>query len=457
MKGILNLYILFSLLITSCAEHAVRRPSGAVMNQRQNSFATFAQQRKMRVNNGSCMEGIHRLVREGVLVELSSGMEHRIPFQISERLSNEIVKSNEDVARRAMDSYISSMESRGLSGTDVSVRLNVKASGGGVLYTDGYLDLSALRLTEFDVFPYTEAFMLNGKQAGVAQMPWKINGSHINSVILEHPTADLAPHARTFIDQALREADLSDKQFFKANNMVLQMMGKRGKLKSYWIISQPNTNPLGRKLYEDYLDFVMDVYTRRIGVDDQLAVDLKSQSMELMDRSITIIATDKRLAHFEGEGGALFQNFFIKDEVPGTDDILGGISLVISRSNEERIPSELFRKDFSIRREPGEVLIEVTRRATRKGNKDVSLEVVFQILAMLKGMKKAKRVVIEVEEAGYNAFKKYGFKPIAAPIESFRGKEYTLIADIEEAYEKMVSHTIRSGNDLQKYFLEYAQ
>lgn len=92
-----------------------------------------------------------------------------------------------------------------------------------------------------------------------------------------------------------------------------------------------------------------------------------------------------------------------------------------------------------------------------RGNKDVSLEVVFQILAMLKGMKKAKRVVIEVDEAGYNAFKKFGFKQIAEPIESFRGKEFTLIADIDEAYDKMVTQHIRSGFDLQKYFLESPQ
>lgn len=352
MKTALFHYIFILLLLTNCAGEAIRKPSGArpLSFDGSNRFASLSEQRKMKVNNGSCINGVHRLVRESILVELSSGMQHQIPFQISERLSNEIVKSNEDVARRAMDNYITSLEQSGISASAASVRLNVKASGGGVLYNDGYLDLSALRLTEFNVFPYTQAFMLNGKQAGVAQMPWKINGSHINSIILEHPTADLAPHARTFIDQALREADLSDERFFKTNNMVLKIKGKRGKLKSYWIISQPGTNPLGRKLYEDYLDFVMEVYKKRINVGEELADDLKKQSMELMDRSITVVVSDKRLGSFKGEGGELFNHFSIKDEVPGKDDILGGISLVMSRSNEEKIPSELFRNDFSIMR-----------------------------------------------------------------------------------------------------------
>lgn len=441
-------FIFCLLLALSCAELRVRRPSNSLPSTAHGN---------LEINNGSCIAGVHRLIHKNILVELSSGMEHRIPFEISERLSKEIIQSNESVTRRAMDQYIADLGKNGVPVDAVSVRLNVKASGGGVLYEDGFLDISALRLSDFNVFPYTQAFLLGGKQGGVAQMPWKIEGSHINSIILEHPSTTLAPHARTFIDQTLKAADLSDKEFFQTHNMALQLQGKNGKLRTYWIISQPDTNPLGRRLYEEYLDFTMDIYIDRLGATESVAADLKKASMDIMGRSITIMVTDKRLGSFKGEGGELFNHFSIASEAPTIDDIIGGVSLVMSRSQSEKLPSELFRPDLKIDRTTGEIVVEATRRATKKGNRDISMEVVFQLLAALKGMKQAKKLIIEFDEFGYNSFKKYGAKLIAEPVESFRGKEYTVMFDIDKAYDLIVKDHIHSGLDLQKYFLESAQ
>lgn len=448
--------LILCLLFSSCSSVSRRRPANSFTEKTPLAKA-MTQKIVGQLNSGSCIAGVHRLVRDSIMVELSSGMEQRIPFEISERLSNEIAKRNEDVARRAMDEYISSLESHGVPAAATSVRLSVSSSGGGVLYEDGYLDISALRLADFNVFPYTQAFLLKGKQGGVAQMPWKIHGSPINSLILEHPTASLAPHARTFIDQTLREADLSDATFFKTHNMALQLQGKNGKLRTYWIISQPHTNPLGRKLYEDYLDFTMEIYRDRLGASEAVAADLKQASMDIMDRSITIMVTNKRLGTFMGEGGELFNHFSITSDAPNLDDIIGGVSLVMSRNSSEKLPSELFREGVKVQRVDGEIVVEATRRASKKGNKDISMEVIFQLMAMLKGMKKAKKLIIEFDEFGYNSFKKYGAELIAEPVKSFRGTEYTVMFDIDEAYELMVKQHIHHARDLQKYFLDSPQ
>lgn len=434
--------LIFCLFLFSCSLTEKRRPAAIGIVDFDPS----------RVYSGSCIDGVHRLVADKFLIEVSSGNEKRIPFEIPERLSKEIAKDNEAHARRIIDQYKNNLDPR--IAEAANIRLSVSASGGGVLYEDGFLDISALQLTNFDVFPYTQAFTLRGQQAGIAQMPWKIKNSHINSIILENPNVDLVPHARTFIDQALRQADISNYKFFRAQNMALQVYGKSKKLRTYWIISQPHNNQFGRELYEDYINFVMKQYIERIDLPEEEAKRLKDASMDLMERSISIIVTDHRLGTFNGDGGELFRHFSITSEAPEESHILGGLSLVMSRNAEEKLPSELFRQDLAIPRVEGETLIEVTRRATKKGNRDVSPEVIFQLLAAIKGMKNSKRIVIEVDEAGYQAFQKYGFKLVAEPIDSFRGKEYTLIADVEEAYSKMVSHHIKEGYDLKQSFVE---
>lgn len=203
--------------------------------------------------------------------------------------------------------------------------------------------------------------------------------------------------------------------------------------------------------FEDYLDFLMSGYGRRMGVSEEDQSKLRNISLELKERSHLLFLSEEGMVDFRDSFGlgalrndAKVFEYYGKDPratparvLPNKFGFIGGAIFVISKSTSELLPLEIFT-GYRVPRKEG-VTAEIGRfyvdRLHRDPNTSYALiGLVGSLLASAKdkNIGTVDQIVIEADKSRAEIFSKhYGFKAIHQRI-NFQGKEeFIMIASPE--------------------------
>jgi len=200
--------------------------------------------------------------------------------------------------------------------------------------------------------------------------------------------------------------------------------------------------------FENYLDFLMDGYGRRMRVSQDKREELKKISTDLKKRSHLLFLSQQGLVDMRDEFNIAHVLYdaetYIKHGqnpdlyptrvLPEKFDFVGGAIVVTSKSHEELLPLEVFT-GFKVPRKAG-ITAEIGRfyvdRLHRDPNTSYALiGLIGSLLSSTKGQHRGKidQIVLEADEARAQVFAEYGCVPIHERI-NFQGKkEFIMVAD----------------------------
>jgi hypothetical protein len=323
-------------------------------------------------------------------------------------------------------------------------------------YADGILDLRALSYQGNGELML--AYNVPGK--GLAGLSFSTVApaefGPVESLVLKHPDLDLSTHAQAAFAKMLSEADhryrtpLAAKYDpFHAKILQTQFQGKP--VQTLWVfdLSKPRAKSLPtylRTIEDDFLNFVFEQYSLRMGMETAVSERLRSISKGAMSRTTLIVGSPAEFLHFNHPGGWGSATYA---EAPlASLQISGGLSVVTSKGVLEKLPLESFI-DFEIPRKQGETIAEIGRFVvTRRGVEDLTAEITVQVASILRGMSDIDRVIIEADEARARMFGKLGFEPIHERV-NFQGKkEYILSISTDALYKNALNRGILSKDNL---------
>lgn len=222
--------------------------------------------------------------------------------------------------------------------------------------------------------------------------------------------------------------------------------------------------------FEDYLDFLMDGYGRRMKVSEENKAKLKTISLELKERSHLLFLSQEGMVDYRDSFGLgilrndarVFKYYEKNPEatptrvLPSKFNFIGGAIFVTSNSAKELLPLEIFT-GFRVPRKTG-VTAEIGRfyvdRLHRDPNTSYALiGLVGSLLASAKdkniGM--VDQIVIEADKARAEIFAEYGFRPIHKQT-NFQGKEeFIMTASPETVMNMSKAKLIKDLNPNRKH------
>lgn len=222
--------------------------------------------------------------------------------------------------------------------------------------------------------------------------------------------------------------------------------------------------------FENYLDFLMDGYGRRMRIPEDKKKELKDISVQLKKRSHLLFLSQQGMIDMRDEFNiahvrydAATYNKYGKNPdlyptrvLPEKFDFVGGAIVVTSKSAQELLPLEVFT-GFKVPRKSG-VTAEIGRfyvdRLHRDPNTSYALiGLIGSLLSTAKDQRlgRVDQIVLEADEARAHVFAEYGCVPVHERT-NFQGKkEFIMVADPAVVTERARAKLLKELNAEKTY------
>ena len=234
-----------------------------------------------------------------------------------------------------------------------------------------------------------------------------------------------------FFSNKLSQRTLRSSTFLKDNNI----------LGSFHII-QPTGDEAFKesKLLKSVRSFLFNEYKNRLNLEQEDITKLQTITKDLEDRTIVVASARKGQKNYQvkeisDDTGSPLR--YLESPLNSDIEVSGTISIVVSKSEEERTPLELFT-GYDIPRKDGEMIAEIGRFTVDKEASEFDAnDLIAAITMSANKIEGLDRIVIEADRIRARSFKRWGFKPIHERI-NYEGKtEYIMEVTPRELNEKV--------------------
>lgn len=250
-----------------------------------------------------------------------------------------------------------------------------------------------------------------------------------------------------------------------ARNFHFYRLSQLEQLKTEGLLPEPQINA-----FENYLDFQLAGYSRRMKISEENQNKLRKISMDLKSRSHLLFMSQEGMVEYRDQlslGVVRYDRKMYQDHqknpdafptrvLPDKFTFIGGAIFVTSRSEKELLPLEVFT-GFRVPRKSG-VTAEIGRFYVDRIHRDpnTSYAIVGLIGSLLTAAKDKQignvdQIVIEADEARAQIFSEYGFVAVHEQT-NFQGrKEFIMTASPETVTERSKEKLLNDLDRLKKY------